>query len=183
MNKENRGGFTLVEFIIVIIILGILAALAMRQFTSSTKDAESSTKDAEEATLKGDLALMRIAIDFYYHQHDSNYPGALNSDGTTASTNGDRETSFVSQLTQYTNKDGEWTTTKDSSHPFGPYLLTRSIAENPLPDSDTATGAEAEIEATADSSLFTATITALKGWKYSVDTGQFIANNEDYDDI
>ena len=104
MNKDNRGGFTLVELIIVIIILGILAALAIPQFTSSTQD-------AEEATLKGDLAVMRNAINLYYHQHQSLYPGAVMSDGSAPGDDDDRETSFTNQLTQYSDKDGEWTST------------------------------------------------------------------------
>ena len=42
MVHKNRG-FTLVEILIVVIILGILAAIVIPQFTSASSDARNSS--------------------------------------------------------------------------------------------------------------------------------------------
>ena len=66
----NRSGFTLVEILIVVIILGVLAAVAIPQFTSSTDDAKTSALDMT-------LSELRNAIELYFHQHGGTYPGQL----------------------------------------------------------------------------------------------------------
>jgi len=40
--KRNSRGFTLVEILIVVIILGILAAIVIPQFSSASNDARRS---------------------------------------------------------------------------------------------------------------------------------------------
>ena len=166
--RMNQAGFTLVELIIVIIILGILAALAIPQFTTSTTD-------AKEATLKANLAVLRNAINLYYHQHDSVYPGAVKEDGTgTATVAADNPNAFINQLTLYTDSTGKTSTTKGALFPLGPYL--ESMPDNPLSkvgdDTDSAT-------VTADATTPVADATAF-GWKFSHVTGEIIANNATY---
>ena len=170
-SKKEEGGFTLVELIIVIIIIGILAALAIPQFVSSTRD-------AQEATLSGDLAVMRNAINLYYHQHSSTYPGAVKEDGTGAATGaGDNPDAFINQLSQYTNEQGQTSATLDRvNFPFGPYLM-RGVPDNPL----AVAGADVDgVSVTTDNTTMTADADPAVGWKFSKNTGEWIANNATY---
>jgi general secretion pathway protein G len=54
----REGGFTLVELMIVMLVIGILASLAIPAFIAQLKA-------AREAVLKEDLHIMRNAIDSY----------------------------------------------------------------------------------------------------------------------
>jgi general secretion pathway protein G len=56
--RKQDAGFTLMELMIVMLIIGILATLAVPRF-------ESAVKSAREAVLKEDLHVMRTAIDSY----------------------------------------------------------------------------------------------------------------------
>ena len=51
--KKNNQGFTLIELIIVIVILGILAVTAAPRFLDLTGDARASTVQALEGSIKG----------------------------------------------------------------------------------------------------------------------------------
>ena len=177
VHRSESAGFTLVELIIVIIVIGILAALAIPQFVSATRD-------AQEATLAGDLTVMRNAINLYYHQHNSSYPGAVKENGSGDPTpEGDNPNAFVHQLTQYTNEQGQTSATLDRDNfPFGPYLM-KGIPDNPLAMS---TAIPNGVKVTADVEPLVADdgIQAPNedGWKYSKMTGEFIANVVEYQD-
>jgi general secretion pathway protein G len=55
---SGQSGFTLVELMIVMLIIGVLAAIAIPSYISSLKN-------AKEAVLKEDLHVLRQAIDAY----------------------------------------------------------------------------------------------------------------------
>ena len=172
MKKRTQGelGFTLIELIIVVVILGILAALAIPQFTTSTQD-------ANESTLKGDLAVLRNSVNLYYHEHNQTWPGAVKTDGTgTATVAGDNPDAFDSQMLEFTDKNGKVSATQDPLYPYGPYLL--AMPDNPL----FASGAtpDAVVVAT-DLGTLTADATPATGWKYSKATGKVIGNNAVYE--
>ncbi|CAN5849769.1 hypothetical protein BH11PLA1_BH11PLA1_11820 [soil metagenome] len=62
-----RGAFTLIEILIVVVILGILAAIAIPQFARASQDAKLT------CTLV-DLGKIRRAVDVYRCRNESTYP-------------------------------------------------------------------------------------------------------------
>jgi general secretion pathway protein G len=56
--RQNEAGFTLMELMIVMMIIGVLTTLAIPSFVSAIRN-------AREAVLKEDLRVMRSAIDSY----------------------------------------------------------------------------------------------------------------------
>jgi general secretion pathway protein G len=57
-SRKQDAGFTLMELMIVMMIIGVLATLAIPSFVGAVKS-------AKEAVLKEDLRVMRSAIDAY----------------------------------------------------------------------------------------------------------------------
>jgi prepilin-type N-terminal cleavage/methylation domain-containing protein len=63
-------GFTLIELMIVVAIIGILAAVAVPKF------ADLVTK-SKEASVKGNLGAVRSAVSIYYGDSEGSYPANL----------------------------------------------------------------------------------------------------------
>ena len=71
--SKARQGFTLVEILIVVVILGILAAIVIPQFTSASEDARASSLVSQLQTIRSQLELYQI-------QHNGEYPADLATD-------------------------------------------------------------------------------------------------------
>ena len=173
---RTGAGFTLVELLIVVIILAILAAIVVPQFSAATDDAKLSAMDST-------LANMRSAIDLYYQQHGK-YPGDLASQGTacaagpsgtTGTGAADSEAAFLDQMALYTNAAGEACNKSDADFKYGPYLKKRAVAANPFTESAT-------VSMVTDGELGMDSSSTTGGWKYDTQTGQFIADHSSYDD-
>ncbi len=71
MSARNRkSGFTLVEILIVVVILGILAAIVIPQFSSASEAAKASS-------LKSTLQTVRSQLELFQVQHGGAYPPAM----------------------------------------------------------------------------------------------------------
>lgn len=114
-SKRIRNAFTLVEVLIVVVIMAILAATIIPQFTDASKDAKISN-------VKFNLHTLRSQIELYKSQHNGKAPSAdlselmtrTNAAGTKISGSGDT-----------------------ADFPYGPYI--RKIPANPFTGKNTVT--------------------------------------------
>jgi prepilin-type N-terminal cleavage/methylation domain-containing protein len=67
MRTQVKRAFTLIEILIVVVILGILAAIVIPQFS------DASTQ-ANEANLRSQLQTLRGQLELYKVQHGDTYP-------------------------------------------------------------------------------------------------------------
>ena len=59
---NRRNAFTLIEILIVVVILGILAAVVVPQFTNAADDANAAAVRTQLQTLRGQIELYRAQI-------------------------------------------------------------------------------------------------------------------------
>ena len=105
-----KNAFTLVEILIVIIILGILAAIIIPQFSTASLEARQNM-------LRENLRILRTQILTYRAQHNDVSPGC-DVDGNSS------EDLFIAQITQATDQYG------NAGNDFGPYMA--KIPENTM---------------------------------------------------
>jgi general secretion pathway protein G len=58
--RRSRPGFTLIEILIVVIILGILAAIVIPQFSNASSDAKKASLRSTVQTLRSQIALYKL---------------------------------------------------------------------------------------------------------------------------
>jgi len=108
----RKGGFTLVEILVVVVLLGILAAIVVPQFTNASNESRTSA-------LMTDLHRIRSQIELYKCQHNDQLPAAT---GETAD-------DFLRRMTTKTDVNG------NAGIDFGPYFLALPV--NPFNDQNT----------------------------------------------
>jgi len=176
---QRQTGFTLIEILIVVILIGILATIIIPQVMVSSDDAKLNT-------LKTNLARMRKAIEIYHYQHGNTYPGvkrntypgvkrALN--GNDVINQGQAGTSLSRQLTKYSEVTGNVSVTKTVAAKYGPYITGGSLPTNPFNDMDTVI---CDITTT---DITVRTSDGGSGWKFYTQTGVLMANDGAHDDI
>lgn len=101
IRKYRNTGFTLVEILIVVIILGILAAIVIPQFTNASQS-------ARENSLMSQLQTVRSQIELFKLQHGDQLPALAGTSGW-------------SWLTQKSNWSAG-TASLSSTGSYGPYL-------------------------------------------------------------
>jgi prepilin-type N-terminal cleavage/methylation domain-containing protein len=119
--SAKRSGFTLIEVLIVVVIMAVLAATIIPQFSTSTQDAQDSQ-------IAFNMHTLRSQIELYKVQHNGTYPPITNN---------------LQVLTVKTNADGTTTGTPT----IGPYLIeipmngSTGLATVAASTTGTATGA------------------------------------------
>ena len=175
--SASEKGFTLIELLIVVVILGILAAVVIPQLSGATGDAKVES-------LKTNLARMRTAIDLYKQDHGV-YPGAALATGAscpgtgTAGTGAARSAAaFASQLTMYTNAAGQACSTTDSTYKYGPYIKATALGTAGIPKNPITNANAVIFPATSGNlTLTSANAAGTGGWLYDELTGKFIADD------
>jgi general secretion pathway protein G len=116
LRKTNRNarGFTLIEILIVVVILGILAAIVIPQFSNASAATRTSSVQTTAQTLRG-------AVQLYYYQHNDKLPPTAQ---------------FWQLMTTQTDANGNpYVAGTSTSGPFGPYM--QSIPQNALNSNST----------------------------------------------
>lgn len=149
--RSSKKGFTLVEILIVVIILGILAAIVIPQFTNASEDARKSS-------LTSQLQTIRSQVELYKLQHRDAYPTSNNL--VTGTWSWDK-------LSMHTLEDG----TLSESGTLGPYLQSKPI--------NALTGGSNMVSATTDTAAHAVTTNLTganpDGFSFSQATGKIWA--------
>jgi general secretion pathway protein G len=88
MRNRMKKAFTLVEILIVVVILGILAAIVVPQFTNATQDAQQGNLRAQIKSLQNQIELYKARNNVYPDLVGSNWGDLLNPDGDLATEDG-----------------------------------------------------------------------------------------------
>ena len=148
-DRTMRSGFTLVEILIVVIILGILASITVPKFIDAAQDSES-------AMLESNATMLQKQIDLYCVQHGGKGPHQ-NEQGNT------NPGQFVARMTGKTDPSGK----VNPNGSCGPYL--DEWPKNP----------RTTVEAQADKIQFDRLPNMKTGWYYSTQYMMIIPNDEE----
>jgi prepilin-type N-terminal cleavage/methylation domain-containing protein len=147
--NPRRNAFTLIEVLIVVIIMAVLAATIIPQFSSSTTDAKTSA-------LQFNVHTIRSQIELYKTQHLGTVP-------TLAK--------FADQMTKQTDVNGN-TTGDATTLIYGPYIQTQVPANS-------FNGSNALVKVATPGTPPTGVVAGGAGWQYDESNGGFFPNNKE----
>ena len=117
--RSGKSGFTLIEILIVVVLIGIMAAMVIPKFSNAAAE-------SRESMLLENLRILKAQVGVYRAQHWDVAPGYPNGD----TSNNPTEADFVAQLTLYSDEDGVTNAVLTDRFKYGPYM--REIPENPI---------------------------------------------------
>ena len=82
--REERGGFTLAELLVVVAIVAVLVAIAVPLFSSSLTSAEDAVKKANERSVKAEVTTGYLADGFDKTKYNNMYYSANDKGDLTA---------------------------------------------------------------------------------------------------
>jgi general secretion pathway protein G len=157
----NRKAFTLVEILIVVVILGILAAVVIPTFASCTTAAKDSA-------LAQELTMLKRMVLVYKAQHLETPPGYPNGDTSQAPT----EAAFLDQVTTASNSSGATAAVGTAGFKYGPYM--EKVPANPFNELRT-------MQILGDAEDFPAEADNNNGWIYKPSTQEVRPGNSGAD--
>ena len=107
LRPARACGFTLLEVLAVVVILGVFAAMVVPQLTSAASE-------TREGSAKMNLHRLRTQLELYAQQHNGAYPQLED---------------FEAQMTLSSDADGLTAPLGTSGYPLGPYI--REVPANP----------------------------------------------------
>ena len=158
---RRTRGFTLVEILIVVVLLGVLAAIVIPSFANSATVAKAGS-------MATNLNMLRRFVLVYTSQHQEVAPGYTAGPGSALSAD-----VFADQALLASNVQGDTAVRGTAGYGYGPYLS--KIPTNPF-------NGLATIEMLADGAAFPAEADNSHGWIYKAETGEIRPGNTGTDD-
>ncbi len=158
---RRTRGFTLVEILIVVVLLGVLAAIVIPSFANSATAAKAGS-------MATNLNMLRRFVLVYTSHHLEVAPGYTDGPGSALDAD-----AFADQALLASNLQGETAARGTAGYGYGPYLSR--IPTNPF-------NGLATIQMLADGQDFPAAADNSHGWIYRAQTGEIRPGNSGTDD-